>query len=120
MEIDNIETNLSDNVEKILPVSDDQYSDNIWKFYKDLEINKAPEESENNNKFPYKILEWEKYYKKLMLNFFNNCPGTEKYFRQLKELLTDSILPFKNLETVDAKNVLLRISCSLLLKKEKN
>ncbi|CEF60584.1 Hypothetical protein SRAE_X000231900 [Strongyloides ratti] len=88
----------------------------LWQFEEELDLFEEPFLMENEELMPLTITEWEIYYKKLIFQFFDNCPGTEKYFKQLKHFLTDAIAPLKSQETINAKCGLLKISCENIIK----
>uniref|UniRef100_A0A0K0F1P2 C2H2-type domain-containing protein n=1 Tax=Strongyloides venezuelensis TaxID=75913 RepID=A0A0K0F1P2_STRVS len=117
--IDNAENLNSAEVDDQIPVENENEMNRIWNFDEEFDFIETLS-TENQETMPSTILEWEVYYKKLILKFFNGCSGTEKYFKQLKELLNDAILPFKNTEVANAKSGLMKISCANIIKEGKN
>uniref|UniRef100_A0A0N4ZLG1 C2H2-type domain-containing protein n=2 Tax=Parastrongyloides trichosuri TaxID=131310 RepID=A0A0N4ZLG1_PARTI len=112
MEIDNVES--SD-----VPQEDQPVIDDIWEFDEELDI-VEPSSTEKKEEIPQTIQEWEKYYKKVILDFFDTCPGSEQYLRQLKTLISKAIMPFKTLESANAKSGLMKLSCDNIIKEGKN
>uniref|UniRef100_A0A0N5C6K3 THAP-type domain-containing protein n=1 Tax=Strongyloides papillosus TaxID=174720 RepID=A0A0N5C6K3_STREA len=117
--IDNAENLNSAEVDDQIPVENENEINRIWNFDEEFDFVETLS-TENREAMPSTISEWEKYYKKLILKFFDGCPGTEKYFKQLKELLNDAILSFKNAEVANAKSGLMKISCSSIIKEGKS
>uniref|UniRef100_A0A0N5C0U4 THAP-type domain-containing protein n=1 Tax=Strongyloides papillosus TaxID=174720 RepID=A0A0N5C0U4_STREA len=117
--IDNAENLNSAEVDDQIPVENENEINRIWNFDEEFDFVETLS-TENRKAMPSTISEWEKYYKKLILKFFDGCPGTEKCFKQLKELLNDAILPFKNAEVANAKSGLMKISCSSIIKEGKS